>query len=55
IDVEYPAIEVTHVPIHNTSQGSKDIEFCKRVLVYGVSRINFRIMLKHIELWWFRQ
>nr|GFB07605.1 transmembrane protein 194 [Tanacetum cinerariifolium] len=37
IDVEHPAIEVTPVPIHNTSQGSKDIEFCKCVPVHGVS------------------
>lgn len=42
IDVGHPAIDVTPVPIHSTSQGSKDIEFCKRVPVHGVSRIKLQ-------------
>ncbi|GJT41290.1 hypothetical protein Tco_0941155 [Tanacetum coccineum] len=42
IDVGHPTIEVTPVPIHSTSQGSKDIEFCKRVPVHGVSRIKLQ-------------
>nr|GFD24619.1 transmembrane protein 194 [Tanacetum cinerariifolium] len=42
IDVAHPSIDVTPVPIHSTSQGSKDIEFCKRVPVHGVSRIKLQ-------------
>ncbi|KAI3512060.1 hypothetical protein L1887_19224 [Cichorium endivia] len=46
IDVEHPAIDVTPIPIHGSSQVPKDVAFCERISINGISRIKLQSYAK---------
>ncbi|KAD3337440.1 hypothetical protein E3N88_32960 [Mikania micrantha] len=46
IDVGHPTIDVTPKPMHEFSQGSKDVQYCERVPVYGISRMKIQSYAK---------
>ncbi|KAL7617022.1 hypothetical protein Lser_V15G02167 [Lactuca serriola] len=46
INVGQPAVDVTPTQIHVSSQGSKDVAFCERVTIHGISRIKLHSYAK---------